>query len=65
MAVYSIGGNNFVWLRDIDKAVNFGIPYNVITNSNHIGTNQPYYEVRTQLTVTIMESQRKVCRPPL
>ena len=41
---YHIHGNNFVKLRDIGKAVNFGVTYDAATNSVHIDSTQPYRE---------------------
>ena len=44
MTAYSIGGNNYVRLRDIGKAVDFGVTYDTATNSVHIDTNAHYQE---------------------
>ena len=44
MTVYSVGGNNYVRLRDIGKAVNFGVTYNATTNSVYIDSTQSYQE---------------------
>ena len=44
MTAYSIGGNNYVRLRDIGKAVDFGVTYDAATNSVCIDSTQPYYE---------------------
>ena len=44
MTAYSIGGNNYVRLRDIGKAVNFGVTYNATTNSVYIDSTQSYQE---------------------
>ena len=41
---YHIHGNNFVKLRDIGQAVDFGVTYNAATNSVHIDSTQPYRE---------------------
>ena len=41
---YSIHGNNFVKVRDIGKAVDFGVTYTAATNSVHINSTQPYRE---------------------
>lgn len=41
---YSIHGNNFVKLRDIGKAVDFGVTYDGTANSVHIDPNVPYQE---------------------
>ena len=42
--VYSIHDNNFVKLRDIAQAVDFGVTYNAATNSVHIDPDAPYQE---------------------
>ncbi len=44
MTAYSIGGNNYVKLRDIGKAVDFGVEYDAATNSVHIDPNAHYQE---------------------
>lgn len=44
MTAYSIGGNNYVKLRDIGQAVDFGVTYDAATNSVHIDSAQPYQE---------------------
>jgi uncharacterized protein YkwD len=41
---YSIGGNNYIKLRDIGRAVNFGVIYDSVTNSVYIDRNSPYVE---------------------
>ena len=41
---YSIHGNNFVKLRDIGRAVDFGVTYDAATNSVYINSAQPYQE---------------------
>ena len=41
---YSIHNNNFVKLRDIGQAVDFGVTYDAATNSVHIDSTQPYQE---------------------
>lgn len=46
LTAYSIGGNNFVKLRDIGRAVDFGVTYDATTNSVHIDSTQPYQEQR-------------------
>lgn len=45
---YSIHGNNFVKLRDIGKAVDFGVDYDAATNTVYISSSQPYHEEITQ-----------------
>ncbi|MBD5083842.1 MAG: hypothetical protein HDT33_01925 [Clostridiales bacterium] len=42
MTAYSIRGNNYVRLRDIGKAVDFGVIYDAATNSVYINSNQSY-----------------------
>ncbi|MBD5085504.1 MAG: hypothetical protein HDT33_10755 [Clostridiales bacterium] len=41
---YQIHGNNFVKLRDIGKAVDFGVTYDAATNSVYIDPDIPYAE---------------------
>ena len=41
---YHIHGNNFVKLRDLGQAVDFGVTYDAATNSVHIDSTQPYRE---------------------
>lgn len=48
MTAYAIGGNNYVRLRDIGKAVNFGATYDAATNTVHIDSTQPYQEESVQ-----------------
>ena len=53
MTAYSIGGNNYVRLRDIGRAVDFGVTYDAATNSVHIDSTQSYQdEVQSVATVT-------------
>lgn len=44
MTAFSIGGNNYVKLRDIGKEVDFGVTYDAATNSVHIDSTPPYQE---------------------
>ena len=44
LTAYSIGGNNYVRLRDIGRAVDFGVNYDAATNSVYIDSTQPYQE---------------------
>jgi len=44
MTAYQIGGNNYVKLRDIGRAVNFGVTYDGSTNSVHLDPDAPYLE---------------------
>ena len=41
---YEIHGNNFVKLRDIGKAVDFGVAYDSAANAVRISPNAPYQE---------------------
>ena len=50
MTAYAINGNNYVRLRDIGQAVNFGVTYDAATNSVYIDTNAPYQEAAPQLS---------------
>ena len=53
MTAYNIGGNNYVRLRDIGRAVDFGVTYDAATNSVHINSTQSYQdEVQSAATVT-------------
>ena len=49
---YAIHGNNFVKLRDIAQAVDFGVTYNAATNSVHIDPNSSYQEEVNQVAQT-------------
>ena len=49
---YSIHGNNFVKVRDIGNAVDFGVTYDGATNSVHIDPNAHYQEETPQPTPT-------------
>ena len=42
MTAYAINGNNYVKLRDIGQAVDFGVTYDAATNSVHIDSDAPY-----------------------
>ena len=44
MTAYAINGNNYVRLRDIGKAVDFGVTYDAATNSVYIDSDAPYQE---------------------
>lgn len=44
LTAYAIGGNNYVRLLDIGKAVDFGVTYDAATNSVYIDSAQPYQE---------------------
>ncbi len=49
MTAYTIGGNNYVKLRDIGQAVDFGVTYDASTNSVYIDPDSPYQEEVKQL----------------
>lgn len=55
MTAYSIGGNNYVKLRDIGRAVDFGVTYDAVTNSVYIDSTQPYQEDRTPTASVLSE----------
>ena len=55
MTAYSIGGNNYVRLRDIGKAVDFGVTYDSATNSVYIDSTQPYQEDSTPIASALSE----------
>ena len=44
MTAYHIGSNNYVRLRDIGRAVDFGVTYDAATNSVYIDSTKPYQE---------------------
>ena len=44
LTAYLIGGSNYIRLRDIGRAVNFGVNYDAATNSVYIAPNSPYIE---------------------
>ena len=63
MTSYSIGGNNYVRLRDIGQAVDFAVDYDAATNSVHITSDQPYQQGVVQpasYTTGITEESVKV-----
>ena len=44
LEAYEINGSNYVKLRDIGRAVDFGVTYDAAANSIHIDSAQPYQE---------------------
>ena len=52
MTAYAINGNNYVKLRDIGQAVDFGVTYDTATNSVHIDTHSSYQEEVKQAAQT-------------
>ena len=64
---YMIHGNNFVQLRDIAQAVDFGATYDVVTNSVHIDPDAPYQEEAKQnepSQTSPTHLRRKASKPP-
>ena len=53
MTAYSIGGNNYVRLRDIGQAVDFAVDYNAATNSVRITSDRPYQQEMIQPVQTM------------
>ncbi len=47
LEAYSIGGGNYVKLRDVGKALDFNVTYDSATNSVQISSTEPYTEERT------------------
>ncbi len=52
MTAYHIGGTNYVKLRDIGRAVDFGVTYDANTNSVYIDPDSPYQEETNQAAQT-------------
>lgn len=51
LTAYSILGNNYVKLRDIGRAVDFGVTYEAATDTVYVESDQPYVEeVKTEST---------------
>ncbi len=44
MTVFSIGGSNYVKLRDVGKAVDFAVSYDAVAKSVQIDSDAPYVE---------------------
>ena len=44
LTAYLIGGSNYVRLRDIGRAVDFGVTYDAADNTVHIDPDAPYIE---------------------
>ena len=44
LTAYEINGSNYVKLRDIGQAVDFGVTYDPATNTVHIAPDEPYVE---------------------
>lgn len=52
MEAYAIGGNNYVKLRDVGRAVDFGVVYDGATNSVRMDSAAPYTEEAPATTPT-------------
>ena len=65
LEAYCIGGNNYVKLRDIGKAVDFGVVYDGTTNSVYINANESYVEDVTQTNGVITVPQSDVSFRPV
>lgn len=44
LTAYEIGGNNYIKLRDVGRAVDFGVDYDAAANAVHISPDKPYVE---------------------
>lgn len=44
LTAYEIGGNNYIKLRDVGRAVNFGVDYDAAANAVLISPDKPYVE---------------------
>ena len=53
---YSIGGNNYVRLRDVGRAANFSVTYEPQTNTVRIDTREPYAEEAASGSVVTLPS---------
>lgn len=60
MTAYSIGGNYYVRLRDIGKAVNFGVIYDAASNTVQVNSNQPYREESPQIIPGSLEERVQI-----
>ncbi len=58
LEAYSIGSSNYVKLRDIGKAVDFGVVYDRTTNSVYINTAESYVAdvAQTNGVITVLQS---------
>ena len=53
LTAYDIGGSNYVKLRDIGEALDFGVTYDAATNAIHIHPDKPYEpEVSAPASIT-------------
>ena len=59
LIAYLIGGNNYVKLRDIGRAVDFGVTYDAATNSVCIDSAQHYQENSTLPVSTLSEENAR------
>ena len=49
---YSIGGSNYVKLRDVGRAMDFSVDYDPLTNTVRIDSNAPYEDPPSAMTVS-------------
>lgn len=60
MIAYSIGGNNYVRLRDIGKALDLGVTYDASSNTVQINSTQPYREEAPQIVPGSLEESAQI-----
>lgn len=60
MTAYSIGGNNYVRLRDIGKAVDFGVTYDAASNTVQVNSTLPYQEETPQIIPDPLEERVQI-----
>ena len=65
MTAYNIGGNNYLRLRDIGQAVDFGVTYDAATNSVYIDSTQPYQDEATQFAAPALSITEESVRASL
>ncbi len=64
MEAYSINGNNYVRLRDVGKAVGFGVSYDAVDNAVRIDTTAPYTdETAEQIPPAAGQGEILLCVP--
>ena len=57
LTAYEIGGSNYVKLRDIGQAVDFGVTYDAATNTVTISPDKPYETEMTKPASATPSSQ--------
>ena len=53
IGAYSIGGSNYVRLRDVGRAVGFNVSYDALTNTVRVDTTEAYEDDNTVKTVAL------------